>query len=148
MKISKKCRYGLRALIDLSVNAENKSIVLGTIAERNSISPQYLEQIFACLRRAGIVRGLKGSQGGYILNVLPKELTVSAVIEALDGSYQVEGEECPEDIHGQCITASIQELVIDPINIQLDQTLKGISLQDLRDRYFQHKGYGQDMYYI
>ena len=44
--------------------------------------------------------------------------------------------------------ASIQELVIDPINIQLDQTLKGISLQDLRDRYFQHKGYGQDMYYI
>ena len=63
MKISKKCRYGLRALIDLSANSVNEYIVLGNIAERNNISPQYLEQVFADLRRAGIVKGIKACIG-------------------------------------------------------------------------------------
>jgi Rrf2 family protein len=148
MKLSKKCRYGLRALIDLSVNSENNHIVLGSIAERNGISPQYLEQVFAGLRRAGIVKGIKGSQGGYRLNIHPEELTVAAVLEALDGSYQIEDEEIPEDSHGRGIAVSIQELVIDQVNIQLDQILKGVTLADLRKNYLDYKEYGQDMYYI
>jgi Rrf2 family protein len=148
MKLSKKCRYGLRALIDLSVNSENNHIVLGSIAERNGISPQYLEQVFAGLRRAGIVKGIKGSQGGYRLNIPPEELTVAAVLEALDGSYQIEDEEIPEDSHGRGIAVSIQELVIDQVNSQLDQILRGVTLADLRKNYLDYKEYGQDMYYI
>ena len=119
MKISKKCRYGLRALIDLSANAGKEYMVLGNIAERNGISPQYLEQVFASLRRAGIVKGNKGSQGGYQLSVDPKELTVSDILEALDGSYQIEAEEKPDDSHGYGISVSIQELVIDRLNEEL-----------------------------
>ena len=99
MKISKKCRYGLRALIDLSMHSGTEYMVLGNIAERNNISPQYLEQVFAGLRRAGIVKGVKGSQGGYRLNIPPEELTVSEILVALDGSYQIEPEEMPEDSH-------------------------------------------------
>mgnify|MGYP003281660331 CR=1 FL=1 len=53
MKLSMKSRYGLRALIDLSVNSKNEQVALGGIAERNNISPQYLEQVFASLRKAG-----------------------------------------------------------------------------------------------
>ena len=52
MKLSMKSRYGLRALIDLSVNSKNEQVALGGIAERNNISPQYLEQVFASLRKA------------------------------------------------------------------------------------------------
>lgn len=148
MKISKKCRYGLRALIDLSANSENEYMVLGTLAERNHISPQYLEQVFASLRRAGIVKGIKGSQGGYRLNVAPKELTMSEILEALDGSYQIDEEEMPEDRHGRGIAASIQSLVIDQINGQLEELLKSITLDDLRKSYIDHKEYNEDMYYI
>lgn len=148
MKISKKCRYGLRALIDLSVHSGNEYMVLGNIAERNGISPQYLEQVFANLRRAGIVRGIKGSQGGYRLNVDPADLTVAEILEALDGSYLIEEEELPEDTHGQGISASIQNLVIDRLNEQLDQVLKNITLDELRKNYLDHKEYSQDMYYI
>ncbi len=148
MKISKKCRYGLRALIDLSANAGKEYMVLGNIAERNGISPQYLEQVFASLRRAGIVKGSKGSQGGYRLNVDPKELTVSEILEALDGSYQIEGEEMPDDSHGRGIAVSIQQLVIDKINVQMEQVLKNITLDDLRKNYLDYKEYNQDMYYI
>ena len=139
MKISKKCRYGLRALIDLSANAGKEYMVLGNIAERNGISPQYLEQVFASLRRAGIVKGSKGSQGGYRLNVDPKELTVSEILEALDGSYQIEGEEMPDDSHGRGIAVSIQQLVIDKINVQMERVLKNITLDDLRKNYLDYK---------
>lgn len=148
MKLSKKCRYGLRALIDLSVHCGSEHIVLGSIAERNGISPQYLEQVFASLRRAGIVKGIKGSQGGYRLNYRPEDITVSAILEALDGSYQIEREEVPEDIHGRGIAVSIQELVIDKVNRQLDDVLKNVTLADLKKSYLEHEEYGQDMYYI
>lgn len=148
MKISKKCRYGLRALIDLSANAENEYMVLGSIAERNGISPQYLEQVFAALRRAGIVKGIKGSQGGYRLNVDPKKLTVSEIIETLDGNYQIEEEEVPEDSHGRGVAVSIQKLVIDRLNEELQQILTDITLDDLRKSYLDNKEYDQDMYYI
>lgn len=56
MKFSKKSRYGLIALIDLAVNSKYEQVALNSIADRNKISPQYLEQVFASLRRAGIVK--------------------------------------------------------------------------------------------
>ena len=67
MNFSKKSRYGLRALIDLSVYSKESHVALAAIAERNSISPQYLEQVFAALRKAGIIKSVKGPQGGYLL---------------------------------------------------------------------------------
>ena len=111
MKLSKKCRYALRALIDLSVNSGNEHIVLSGIAERNQISPQYLEQVFASLRRAGIVKGIKGSQGGYQLKLAPEKITVSDILEAVDGSYLIEPEEVPDDSHGRATAVTIQELM-------------------------------------
>ena len=148
MRISKKSRYGLKALIDLAANLEDDHIVLGNIADRNGISPQYLEQVFAALRRAGIVKGIKGAQGGYKLNIDPKEITVSEILEALDGSYLVDDEEVPDDSHGRGIAVSIQKLVIDQINAQLEQTLKNITLDDLKKSYQDYKEYNTDMYYI
>ena len=63
MKFSKKAEYGLTSLIDLSVHSKNGHVALNSIAERNDISPQYLEQVFAALRRAGIVKVSKARRG-------------------------------------------------------------------------------------
>ena len=148
MKLSKKFRYALRALIDLSVNSGNEHIVLGGIAERNQISPQYLEQVFASLRRAGIVKGIKGSQGGYQLKLAPEKITVASILEAVDGSYLIEDEEVPEDSHGRATAVTIQEFVINQVNNRLDHILQSITLADLRKKYLDNKDYDQDMYYI
>ena len=56
MKLSKKSRYGLRALIDLAVNSRTELVSLGSIAQRNDISAQYLEHVFSALRKAHIVK--------------------------------------------------------------------------------------------
>lgn len=148
MKFSKKCRYGLRALIDMSANPGNDAIVLGNLAVRNGISPQYLEQVFASLRRAGIVKGTKGSQGGYRLNADPGKITVSSILEALDGSYHIEEEVVPDDSHGRSVAVSIQNLVIDKVNDQLDEVLMNITLNDLKKSYLDCMEDSQDMYYI
>lgn len=66
MNLSKKSRYGITALIDLAVYARNQCVQLSSIAERNKISVKYLEQIFSGLRRAGLVKSIKGPQGGYL----------------------------------------------------------------------------------
>ena len=112
MKLSMKSRYGLRALIDLSVNSKNEQVALGGIAERNNISPQYLEQVFASLRKAGIVKSIKGSQGGYFLNKPAEQITISEVIEALEGDYRIEAEDVPEDCDYKAAPEAIQKLVI------------------------------------
>ena len=86
MNLSKKSRYGITALIDLAEYDRNQCVQLSSIAERNKISVKYLEQIFSGLRRAGLVKSIKGPQGGYLLAKSPESITVADVIYALDGS--------------------------------------------------------------
>lgn len=75
MKISTKGRYGLRALMDMAINAEKECITIKTISERQNISERYLEQIFSLLRKGGIIVGRKGAQGGYNLVKKQSEIT-------------------------------------------------------------------------
>ena len=95
MKFSKKTRYGLRALVDLAVNSKSGHVSLTSIAQRNEISQQYLEQIFSGLKRAGIVKSIKGNQGGYYLGKASEEITLSSIVRALEGEFSLEAEELP-----------------------------------------------------
>ena len=146
MILSKKSRYGLRALVDLSVNSKTEHMALNLIAERNGISPQYLEQVFAALRRAGIVKSIKGPQGGYLLGRPAGKITVSEIVLALDGSYFVEDEESPAGSSVNGITETLQKIIIDPVNRNLDEVFRNITLEDLERDYTENGA--QDMYYI
>ena len=91
MNLSSRSRYGIRALIDLAVNARESCIQLGDIAVRNDISVKYLEQIFMSLRKGGMIRSIKGPQGGYLLARTPEEmsqflehLTLQTLVEAYE----------------------------------------------------------------
>lgn len=148
MKLSKKSRYGLAALIDLTINSKNGHVALNSIAERNGISPQYLEQVFAALRRAGIVKSIKGAQGGYLLGDAPERITAASVLEALDGTYKIEDEEISEGNSNLGISLVIQKQVIDKINFQLDEILENLTLADLESNYQEYNLYNQGMYYI
>ena len=148
MKLSKKSRYGLRALIDLSVNSKHEQVALNSIAERNQISPQYLEQVFASLRKSGIVKSIKGSQGGYFLSRPANEITVASIIEALEGNYCLEDEALPEEGGCRGNIQAIQKLVIDTVNQKTGEVLSSITLHDLEKEAQEYTDYGQDMYYI
>ncbi len=148
MKISKKSRYGITALIDLAMNSKDGHVALSHIAERNGISLQYLEQVFASLRRVGMIKSIKGAQGGYLLNKPTKNITVAEIIETLDGTYHIESEEGAANSENPAIAITIQTIIIDKVNSKMDEILLNITLDDLVNDYKANNEFNEQMYYI
>lgn len=148
MKISTKGRYGLRALMDLAVNAKNGHVSLVNIANRNQISIHYLEHVFSSLKRGGIVKSVKGAQGGYVLAERPEDITVAQIILALEGSYRIEQE--PVNGDALCDTASkvMDALLWERINEETEKILESVTLADLVNEFTEQYETEQSMYYI
>lgn len=85
MRLTAKSEYGLLALIDLACEGAGGPVSAREIAERQGIPTKFLEQLFVSLRRAGIVTARRGAKGGFVLGPDPREITVLAIVEALEG---------------------------------------------------------------
>ncbi|MDO4785594.1 MAG: Rrf2 family transcriptional regulator [Fretibacterium sp.] len=86
MKLSTTTRYGLRALSDLCAQDGDGPVAVSDIARRQDIPANYLEQLFARLRRGNILRSVRGAQGGYLLARPAGEITIAEVVDALGES--------------------------------------------------------------
>ena len=135
MKISTRGRYGLRAMLDLAVFSKGEHVALNAIAERQNISENYLEQVFSILRKAGLVRSVKGAQGGYTLAMEPAQVTVGMILRALEGELAVVDEENSGEGVESAMLSCLQSNVWDPINASMNQVADSISLQDLVDSF-------------
>lgn len=149
MKFSTKGRYGLRAMVDLAVHAKGDHVALYSIAERQGISTNYLEQVFSVLRKAGLVKSVKGAQGGYILAESPSEIKVGRILRALEGPLTVIDENAEtsggkENPIQQCIKA----VVWDKMNESLNELADSVTLEDLAENYRKLNGMEDTMYYI
>ena len=80
-----KSEYGVLAAIDLACNYGAGPVSAREIAERRGIPPRFLEQLFVSLRRADLVRAVRGAKGGFVLSRDPAEITVLDIVEALEG---------------------------------------------------------------
>jgi len=132
VKLSTRGRYGLRAMIDMAKSEDKGPIATHTIAERQGISERYLEQLMVPLKRAGLVKSIRGSQGGYILGKSPDCITAGDIIRVLEGPIapvECVSESNPEacDRADFCVTRVIWTKVRDSIAEVLDS----YSLADL-----------------
>jgi Rrf2 family iron-sulfur cluster assembly transcriptional regulator len=89
MKMSTKGRYAVMAMIDIAGNSHGEPVSLAEIAARQDISQEYLEQIFAKLRKAGLVDSARGPGGGYRLAREPRNIAVSDIILSADEELKV-----------------------------------------------------------
>jgi Rrf2 family cysteine metabolism transcriptional repressor len=136
MQISTRGRYGLRAMVDLALHVNEGPLALRLIAERQGISESYLEQVFNGLRKAGLVKALRGAQGGYELNRPADAITIGEILRALEGPIVPvhcvgdpgNGPACERE--ETCITRPFWEELKDVIN----QFLDGKTLQELTDQ--------------
>ena len=132
MKLSTKGRYGLRAMIDLADYSEQTPQSITNIAERQSISVRYLEQLMAKLKKEGLVESIRGAQGGYVLAKPAKEIRVGDILRALEGDLSpvkcagIHGE---ADCEGSdyCVTKNVWKRIDDSIQLAVDS----IFLQEL-----------------
>ncbi len=125
MKISTKGRYGLRMMLDLAHNYQNGLVSLKEIAQRQEISEKYLEQIIILLHKSGLIKSMRGSQGGYTLAKSPDEITVGAVLRALEGSLipvdcVLDDVSCPRA--DGCATRRLWSKIADAVGDIVDHT--------------------------
>ncbi|MGE0213204.1 MAG: Rrf2 family transcriptional regulator [Parvibaculaceae bacterium] len=108
MKLSTKGRYAVMAMADIAMNADQANVSLSEIAARQEISQEYLEQLFAKLRRAQLVESARGPGGGYRLTRDPDDIRIADVILAVDEPLQVtrcQGDAIEGCVNGdKCIT--------------------------------------------
>ena len=84
MKLSTKGRYAVMAMCDLTANGTGRPVSLADIAERQEIAMSYLEQLFAKLRRGGLVKSVRGPGGGYLLAREAEATRIADIILAVD----------------------------------------------------------------
>lgn len=150
MKISTKGRYGLRAMMDMAVHASSEHVAVRNIAERQNISENYLEQVFSVLKKSGLVKSVKGAQGGYVLANKPSNITVGTILRVLEGDLSVmddiDDSTSSEEIRR--IRCSIRKNVWDVMNSKINEVVDSMTLQNLADEYSSLLGKKVPMYYI
>jgi Rrf2 family iron-sulfur cluster assembly transcriptional regulator len=135
MKLSTKGRYAVMAMADLAKNSAGKPVPLADIAARQEISLSYLEQLFARLRRRGLVRSVRGPGGGYLLGQPMEDTRIADIIQAVD--EPIRATRClpgaPKGctgLNGRCITHDLWEELGNHIHL----FLSAVSLADVCER--------------
>ncbi len=131
MMISTRGRYALRIMVDLALHDGEEPVSVRAIAGRQDISGKYMEQIIGVLSRAGLLRSVRGAQGGYHLAHRPEEITVGMILRATEGDLApaecvLDGaQHC--DRRGACPSQKVFAKVYSAINGVID----GVTLKEL-----------------
>lgn len=147
MRLSAKARYALAAMTDMALHAQEGCMTLVSIAERLGISKIYLEQVFAQLKKGGMVSSVKGAQGGYQLARMPQEITVYDILSETEASL-FEKNEGGTERKDAGIQAALFGCVYQVLDDTLEKTLKSITLTDLLEEAETNKNGGNLMFYI
>jgi Rrf2 family iron-sulfur cluster assembly transcriptional regulator len=130
VRLSNKGRYAVRALFDIAYFSEGQATQAKDIAERQSIPPRFLEQIFQDLKRAGIVGSKRGPQGGYSLAGDAATIRLGDVIRALEGPLVLSDGESRSE--GSVV--SVTESVFRDLSLRVESCFDDVTLADICER--------------
>jgi Rrf2 family protein len=147
VKISAKGEYAIKAMLDLALRDPDTLEPIQDIAKRQSIPQRYLEQVLLGLKRVGFLHSRRGSAGGYRLAKPPAQITVGAVLRAVEGPSGVGGagrasRGMPGDAAGDLVALwrAVSEAV--------DAVVDGTTLEDLRRQALERRALAKPMYHI
>jgi len=117
-------------MVDLAQHMLDGPVSLKSIASRHSLSENYLEQLVPSLRQAGMIKSVRGSQGGYVLTKEPDQIPVGEIIRAVEGpiisvecEYQSTMAACLCDPEEQCLTRDLWVKIRDSVNDLVDSIM-------------------------
>ena len=139
MKLSTKGRYGLRAMVDLASYCEEGPVSITAISKRQDISERYLEQIVSKLKKADLVKSIRGAGGGYVLARDAKDISAGDVLRALEGSLMTvdcqgyeNGEGC--SVKDVCVTKYVWQKINESINRTVDEIKLSTLVEESRKK--------------
>ena len=129
MKLTSKGRYAVTAVVDIALNADGGPVSLADISERQHISLSYLEQLFAKLRKGGLVKSVRGPGGGYQLGLPSEQISVGMIIAAVNENIHVTKclgrENCKNGV--ECLTHELWQ----DLSLRIESFLNEITLAEL-----------------
>jgi len=139
MILSTKGRYGLKIMYELALNYGEGPMSLKEVAQRQQLSETYLEQLIAHLKKAGLVKSIRGAQGGYELIRKPEEISVGEIIRTLEGPLAPS--ECVMDNEPECTKAEncVTRLIWEKIMEGINNVVDSITLNDMVNDYYKLK---------
>ncbi len=144
MRLSAKGEYGVRAMVYLALNYENGPVPLSSISQHENISQYFLEQIFAILRRGGLIKSTRGAKGGYMLAQQPQHVYIGDILRVLEGPlFPVdclsEGGQAEKNRRCNKTDDCLVRNVWEKLREHIDNLLDNISLQDMLDWSIENK---------
>lgn len=133
MKLSTKGRYGVKAMVDLAIHYSEEPVSIKNISERQNISECYLEQLFSPLRKAELIKSVRGAQGGYVLSRDPEKITVADIMGVLEGPIEISN--CLEEESCNNIDNCATRLLWARIKESMDAVMKTTTLKDIVEDY-------------
>ncbi|OCG21083.1 Fe-S cluster assembly transcriptional regulator IscR [Gilliamella sp. wkB108] len=129
MKLTSKGRYAVTAMLDVALHSGSGPVSLADISERQEISLSYLEQLFARLRKNGLVMSVRGPGGGYILSRGMDEIAISSIVKAVDET--VHATKCHGEAGCQRGVKCLTHTLWNDLSERIDDFLTSITLSEL-----------------
>ncbi len=133
MKLTSKGRYAVTAILDIALNASENPVTLSDISERQHISLSYLEQLFAKLRRHGLVKSVRGPGGGYQLGKPATDISIGMVISAVNENISVT--KCLGQGNCQYSAECLTHDLWDELSQRIEDFLNEITLAELVSKH-------------
>jgi len=128
MKLTTRGHYSVKALLDLSLQTDHQPVSVKTIAKRQDIPAPYLEKLLIEMRRAGLVKSIRGSVGGYQLARKPAQISIGQILEAVGENI---GNLAGEPIESKQAEDWVTFTLWQRLNRKLEEALYSITLADL-----------------
>ena len=133
MRLTTKGRYAVTAMLDLAYHSQKNPVTLTDIAARQTISLSYLEQLFSRLRRANMVKGIRGPGGGYTLSGMAQNINIADIIAAVD--EPIDATKCGREANCQKNQACLTHDLWMGLSEQIRDYLKGITIAQLLEKH-------------
>ena len=143
MRLTTKARYAVMAMVDLAATGDGVPTTLAEVADRQQISLSYLEQLFARLRRAGLVNSVRGPGGGYLLAQDAEDLCICDIVQAVDEPMRAT--RCQGDANDGCMNQGQRCMTHDlweELGNQINLFLSSVSLADVANGRLPRAGEG------
>jgi Rrf2 family protein len=143
LKLSTKGQYGVRAMFEIARGYPESPVTIKEIAERQDVSVAYLEQILNKLRRAGLIRSVKGPGGGYLLTKDPGGVNIASILKELEGPVAITSCLDPEEGCAR-VEGCVTHLLWRSLGAKIEAFLETITLKDLLEKEPLLKDLGAD----
>jgi Rrf2 family protein len=143
LKLSTKGQYGVRAMFEIARGYPGSPVTIREISERQDVSVAYLEQILNKLRRAGLIRSVKGPGGGYLLAKEPSHISIAAILKELEGPVAITSCLDPEEGCSR-VEGCVTHLLWRSLGANIEAFLETITLKNLIEKEPLLKGFDHD----